>query len=270
MAKRILSSKLDLPAEALGAGLVRHSLFVALKGSPGRQLGGLAQEPGRIAFGIPDNKAPLRIGGVGIDARRLEGQCIGKATVPAGVREEHRICRAHLTQAMVGRDPIIGLGGCRIPTLLVPSPPRDPCTGLRGCGRLGHDGHDLVPAGGPGKIEDHPGLTQPQKMSVPFNEPRGHHTPIQLDHSGAPPRQSLDCLAASYRQNATISDRHALSLGRLGIHRDDGTTHQNEVGGVRVVRATAAQEEEGEDERRCGANGARHQVWMGRHEQLRG
>jgi hypothetical protein len=161
MPEGIFARKLYLTAEALSASLIRHSLFKALERCPGRELRRLPKEARWVSFAVADNEAPFWVRGVGIDASRLEGQSIRETPMSAGMREEDRVGRANLTQAMVRGDPVVCLGRGRIPTLLVPSATRDPHTGLCSGSGLSHNRNDLLPGGGPREIQDHPRLPKP-------------------------------------------------------------------------------------------------------------
>ena len=160
-----------------------------------------------------------------------------------GVREQDGILRAHRRER--GVDRIALDRGLRrtIPLLLVPAATADPLAGSCRASRLGHRGHDLVPAARRGEVENRQRVAEAHEVTVPFDE-AGHGEPaLELDDARRGPIQRA--ISASDPTTAISAPRIAIACasGRASSSGDDLAAAQHEIGGCRGARALSVSDQ---------------------------
>jgi hypothetical protein len=194
-------------------------------------LGGLDESADRSPLGVTDDLAALRVGRGRGDLRELHGLGVDQARVAAGVGEHDRVRGRDLAQGVMERQALDVGHGRPVPLVLVPAPAADPFPGLGRPGRLGDEGHDLVPRAGLGQVEDGQGLAEAGEVAVALDEARDGERTAEVDDLRRVADVGRVALGlGAERGDAVAPDREPGRGGDPVVDGDDLPVDEDEVG----------------------------------------
>ena len=116
-----------------------------------------------------------------------------------------------------------------VPFLLVPASSRDQLPRLRLGHGCGDPLHHLVPIRHIHQLQLELGRTDAAEVDVAVDESRDSELAIQIDDLRVRSYVGIDLNVGADGQNLPVQDRHRLTIGNSGVHRDDHTVVKDQL-----------------------------------------